>query len=180
MKGAVAGAVAVWLMDRVTSYMYRHEDPIAKEQEKMAQKGGKYAPYVAVNKMAKGLNIQMNERQEHIAAKTLHYLLGIIPATSYAILRHKVKGLDKANGLLFGLGLFIVQDEILTPLTGVASGPLAYPWQAHARGLAGHLTVGAATDMTVRALDKVLSIRNKAVVPVTEEVIVVSEETLLY
>lgn len=88
-------------------YMCRHEDPIAKEQEKIAQKGGKYASYVA-------------------------------------------------------------------------SGPMAYPCQAHARGLVGHLTVGAATNIAVRALDKVLPDRDRAVLADTDVVIVVTEETFIY
>ena len=47
-------------------------------------------------------------------------------------------------------------DELVAPLSGLSSGPLGYPWQAHARGLAGHLTVGATTDAAVRALDKMV------------------------
>ena len=41
-------------------------------------------------------------------------------------------------------------------MAGLSSGPLAYLWQAHARGLAGHLAVGATTDAAVRVLDKVM------------------------
>ncbi|CAA9313559.1 MAG: hypothetical protein AVDCRST_MAG56-6410 [uncultured Cytophagales bacterium] len=54
------------------------------------------------------------------------------------------------------MGLFIVMDEIVAPLAGLASGPFAYPWQAHARGLAGHLTVGVTTDAVLGLLDQVL------------------------
>ena len=34
IKGAIAGAVSVWAMDRLTWYMYRHEDPKAYLKEK--------------------------------------------------------------------------------------------------------------------------------------------------
>jgi hypothetical protein len=156
VKGAIAGAASVWMMDRVIWYMYNHEDRDAYLQEKQAQKGGKYVAFVAANKMANAVGASMTDKQEFIAGKTVHYLLGIMPGALYGVLRHKIKGLDKGRGLLYGLGLFIVNDEIMAPLGGLASGPLAYPWQAHARGLAGHLTLGAATDATIRALDKVL------------------------
>ena len=157
VKGAIAGATSVWVMDMITWYMYRNEDPEAHRQEKKAQKGGKYVAIVAADKIANAVGARMNSKQEYIAGKTVHYLLGIMPGALYSVYRHKVKGLDKGRGLLYGLGLFILMDELIAPLAGLSSGPTAYPWQAHARGLAGHLAVGATTDTAVRALDRVLS-----------------------
>ena len=156
VKGAIAGAASVWMMDRVTWYMYKHEDREAYKQEKKAQIGGKYVAFVAADKIASVIGARMSDKQEYVSAKTIHYLLGMMPGALYGLLRHKVKGLDKGYGLLYGLGLFIVMDELVAPLAGLSSGPLAYPWQAHARGLAGHLAVGATTDVAVRALDKVV------------------------
>ncbi|HEV7347797.1 DUF1440 domain-containing protein [Telluribacter sp.] len=156
LKGAIAGAAAVWLMDRMTRYMYRHESQEAYEQEKEAQIGGKSVAFVAANKMAGAASVKLNDQQEYIAGKTVHYLMGVVPGALYALLRHRIKGLNKAHGLLYGLGLFIVVDELMVPAAGLASGPLAYPWQAHARGLVGHLRLGLSTDTVVRALDKVV------------------------
>ena len=156
VKGAIAGAASVWMMDRVTWYMYKNEDPKAYKKEKEAQIDGKYVAFVAADKIANAIGARMSDREEYIAGKTVHYILGIMPGALYGLLRHRVKGLDKGRGLLYGLGLFIVMDELIAPLAGLSSGPLAYPWQAHARGLAGHLTVGATTDAAVRALDKVM------------------------
>ena len=156
LKGAIAGAASVWVMDRITWYMYKNEDPKAYKQEKKAQIDGKYVAFVAADKLAGAAGIRMTDRQEFFAAKTVHYLLGMMPGALYGVLRHRVNGLDKGRGLLYGFGLFILMDELIAPLAGLSSGPAAYPWQAHARGLAGHLAVGAATDTTVRALDKVL------------------------
>jgi uncharacterized membrane protein YagU involved in acid resistance len=156
VKGAIAGAASVWMMDKVTWYMYRNEDREAYKQEKKAQKNGKYVASVAADKIANAVGARMSNKQEYMAGKTVHYLLGIMPGALYGLYRHKVKGLDRGRGLLYGLGLFILMDELIAPLAGLSSGPAAYPWQAHARGLAGHLTVGATTDSAVRILDKVL------------------------
>lgn len=41
------------------------------------------------------------------------------------------------------------------PLLGTAAPPQEYPWQAHARGLVGHLTYGLVTKASVRVLDRV-------------------------
>lgn len=156
IKGAIAGAVSVWAMDRVTWYMYRNEDPEAYLQEKRAQVHGKYVAHVAVDKAVDAMGVELSDKQHYIAGMGVHYFLGIAPGMLYGVLRHRVKGLDAGRGSLYGLGLFVLMDEIVAPLAGLASGPTAYPWQAHARGLAGHLTVGVVTDTVLNVLDKAL------------------------
>jgi hypothetical protein len=156
VKGAIGGAISVWMMDRVTWYMYRNEDPEAYQKEKETQIEGKYVAHVAAGKLVKGLGLDLSARQEHNLGLGIHYFLGVAPGALYGVYRHRIRGLDAGRGLLYGLGLFIVMDEIVAPLAGLASGPTAYPWQAHARGVAGHLTVGAVTDTVVGVLDEVL------------------------
>jgi hypothetical protein len=46
-------------------------------------------------------------------------------------------------------------DEGVVPALGLAGGPTEYPWQAHARGLVGHLVLGAVTHATLELLDQV-------------------------
>ena len=156
LKGAIAGAVSVWMMDRVTWYMYRNEDPQAHKKEKEAQIEGKYVAHVAAGKIVDALGLNLSAKQERHLGTGVHYFLGVAPGALYGVLRHRVKGLDTGRGLLYGFGLFLVMDELVAPLAGLSSGPTAYPWQAHARGLAGHLTVGATTDTIVGLLDEVL------------------------
>ncbi|PRY06437.1 uncharacterized protein DUF1440 [Pontibacter ummariensis] len=156
LKGAIAGAVSVWAMDRVTWYMYRNEDRKAFAQEKQAQVHGHYVSQVSVDKATSAMGVELSDEQYFYAYKGVHYFLGIAPAMLYSVLRHKVDWLSAGKGSLFGVGLFVLQDETLAPLTGLASPPTAYPWQAHARGLAGHLAVGLVTDATLNLLDKVL------------------------
>lgn len=44
LKGAVAGAARVWLMDRVGWFLYRREDPAAVQREQAARVEGKNPP----------------------------------------------------------------------------------------------------------------------------------------
>jgi uncharacterized membrane protein YagU involved in acid resistance len=157
LKGAVAGAAAVWVMDRITWYMYQHEDPKAYKQEKEAQVEGKYVAHVAADKMINALGVNVTDQQQYYAGKSIHYLLGMVPAALYAVFRHRAEELTFGRGLAFGLGLFIVMDEITAPLFGLSSGPRAYPWQAHVRGLLGHLAVGATTDAVLKVMDNTTS-----------------------
>lgn len=156
LKGAIAGAAGVWVMDQLTWYMYNNEDPKAYLKEKKAQVEGKYAAHAAASKMLNAANVQLNDKELYAAGKTVHYLLGILPGALYGAYRHRVKGVGAWKGLLYGAGLFILVDELIAPMIGIASGPRAYPWQAHARGLAGHLALGATTDASLKLINKVV------------------------
>jgi hypothetical protein len=43
-------------------------------------------------------------------------------------------------------------DETLTPALGLTPGPDAFPWQTHARGLAGHLVFGTVANGVLATL----------------------------
>lgn len=153
VKGALAGAAAVWLMDRVGWYLYLREDPKAVRQEVKARVDGMDVAHVAANKMAGAIGAGLSPKQPNPAGIAVHYALGIMPGALYGPLRQRVPGLSAGRGLVYGLGLFLMNDELLNPILGLASGPTAYPWQAHARGLISHLVVGVATDVGMDALD---------------------------
>lgn len=69
VKGAIAGAVGVWMMDRVGWDMYITEDPEAFEQEKEAQIEGKYASHVVVRHAAEAMGQELTEAQLHKLGK---------------------------------------------------------------------------------------------------------------
>ena len=69
--------------------------------------------------------------------------------------RRRFNSLGRTVGLGFGTAFWALLDEGLVPALGLTPGPLAFPWQTHARGLAGHLTFGTVTDGTLRVLDAV-------------------------
>jgi len=155
LKGANAGAAGVWLMDRVGWFLYRREASAALRREKSARVAGKDAAHVAAGKAARAFGITLTPSEPHPAGLVVHYALGVVPGALFAPLRHRVKHLGTGRGALYGLGLFLVNDELLNPLLGLASGPAAYPWQAHARGLVAHLALGGATDAALDVLDRV-------------------------
>ena len=48
-----------------------------------------------------------------------------------------------------------VIDELMNPVLGFAPGPQVFPWQAHARGLGGHLVFGLTSELVLEGLDRV-------------------------
>lgn len=82
----------------------------------------------------------------------MHYGLGVLPGAIYGALRDRVGCVGAGRGMIFGFGLFVVEDELANPLLGTAAPPGRYPWQAHARGLIAHLIYGVATDAALDML----------------------------
>jgi hypothetical protein len=154
LKGAIAGAVATFVMGKVTDYMYQHEDRDARREEDEAR-GGESSYEVAAKKAARAAGTSLDRRQRQRAGSAIHWALGIGAGAAYAVLRRRFHGLGSVAGTAFGTGFWAFMDEGLVPALGLTPGASAFPWQTHARGLVGHLTFGTVTDGTLRLLDRV-------------------------
>ncbi len=154
VMGAAAGAIAVWVMDRVDWFAYNHESDEARQQTIAARPDGMDPAHVLAEKM--GAMAGKENRQPHPAGLAVHYSLGIGPGAIYGALHETVPALSAGRGSLFGLALFLLQDEGLNTVTKLAGQPSQYPWQAHARGLVAHVVYGLVMDSTVRALKKLV------------------------
>lgn len=152
--GAAAGAAAVWAMDRVDWFNFRHEDPEARRRTQAVRPGGMDPAHVAADAAARTAGYQLRPKDNNAPGKAIHYSLGIMPGALYGVLRHDVPGLDAGRGSLFGIGLFLMQDEGLNAIAGLSAKPTDYPWQAHARGLAAHVVYGLVLDAALNLADR--------------------------
>lgn len=153
LRGSLAGAVGVWIMDRVDWFMFRHEDPAARRRTESVRPGGLDPAHLAVNRAADRLGTSLQPRQPHPAGLTMHYGLGVGPAALYAVARHRLDWPGPARGAALGLSLFLLQDEGINAMSGLAAPLNEYPWQAHARGLVAHLLLGIAIDLALDAME---------------------------
>jgi hypothetical protein len=153
LKGAAAGAAAVWLMDRVDWAMWDAEDAETRRRTRAARPGGLDPAHVAANRIAEAFGTELRPRQPHPLGVALHYSFGVVPTMAYAVLRHRAPQVAAGGGTLFGLAAMLIEDEGMNPLLGVAAPPQAYPWQDHARSVVAHLVVGAVAEGVLRALD---------------------------
>lgn len=151
--GAAAGAAAVWVMDRVDWFNYRHEDAAARRRTQRVRPGGMDPAHVTADKIGRTVGCQPARREHNAAGVLTHYAIGVGPAIAYSLLRRDVPGLDAGRGAVFGLGLFAIQDEGLNAIAGLSARPRDYPWQAHSRGLVAHLVYGVVLDAVLRAAD---------------------------
>ena len=155
VKGAIAGAVGVWALDKVTWAIWNRQNPATLQQERQARPEGLDPAHVMANWAAEAMGKELSPKQPHPAGIAVHYGLGIMPGAAYGVLRNRVSGIGAAGGMAYGFGLFLMQDEGLNPILGTSGKPTEYPWQAHARGLVGHLVLGLATHLTLDLLDSV-------------------------
>lgn len=93
IKGAVAGAVGTWAIGKVTSYMYEHEDPPAREEYERVT-GGKYVPDRTAEKIEKALGLDLSEGQRGLLAEASHWGLGLGAGATYALLRRRLDYVD--------------------------------------------------------------------------------------
>lgn len=145
VRGALAGGAANWVMGQVTSYMYQKESEEAREQEKEAR-GGKMAFGVAAEKVAEVVGGELSEKQRKSAGQKIHWALGIGAGAAYGACRPSGGGVKLGRGLAFGVGFYLLVDEVANPVLDLTPGPMAFPWQTHARGLVAHLVFGSATE----------------------------------
>ena len=154
LMGAAAGAIGTFAIDRTDWAMWKHESEEARLKTNAVRPGGEPPAHVMVGRVEKKLGLNPTPEQHEIAGVAAHYSIGIAPAIVYAMVRDKLPGKGVARGLLYGFGLFLVQDEGLNTLSGLGASPRKYPWQAHARGLIAHLAYGVATELALNYMDR--------------------------
>lgn len=156
LKGTVAGVAASVALDRLDWYMWDHLDPETRQQTRSVRPDGLDPGHVVARKIARAMGTDIEPKgrdNQHPAGVAVHFAIGMAPALAYAAMRDRTPALTAGCGTLFGLGLFLVQDEGMNTVSGLGAKPREYPWQAHARGLIAHLVYGAVLEGAMRLLD---------------------------
>jgi len=155
MLGAFAGGVATAVMNQVTSALDAREGRVTRRQENWAR-GGNNTNTIAAKKTARLFGADLSEDQAEIAGEMAHYAIGTGAGAAYGAIRRHLPAPAVVRGLWFGAALWLIADEIGNPAFGVTPGPRAFPWQAHARGLAAHLVYGMVTEGVLSVADRFL------------------------
>lgn len=141
-------------MDRVDWFNFEREDPRARRQTQSVRPGGMDPAHVAANRIADRLGVELEPREHNAAGMATHYAIGIGPAAVYAVLRHNTPSVRAGHGAVWGVGLFLMQDEGLNAIAGLSAKPSEYPWQAHVRGLVAHTVYGLMLETALRITDE--------------------------
>ena len=152
VRGAIAGCLATWVMDLVTTGMYEAQAREVTEAEAAARPNGKSSVANLVDRAEAMLDVDVPSAHRDRLEQAVHYGLGVVPGAAYGVLRNRLPLVGAGRGLLFGLVLFAVNDEWLNTRLGLAGPISAYPPETHLRGLVGHAVLGATTDTALSVL----------------------------
>lgn len=152
LLGAAAGAAATWLMDRATTWIYEREPKDVQESENAAR-GGKTAYQIAAERLGALSGEDLDDETRDSIARDLHWSMGVGAGVIYGALRNVFPALGPGSGLAYGFAFWLAMDEAALTALGLTAPPRDFPWQTHARGLAGHLILGAAIEAVFDAAD---------------------------
>lgn len=152
VRGAIAGFVATWLMDQVTTGLASSQSEADKRAEEAAMPDGRSSVGNLVARLEEATGTTLDRDRRDLASAAIHYALGVVPGALYGALGGRSSRIGTADGLLYGMALWALNDEFLNAKLGL-SGPVdAYPMSTHTRGAVGHAVLGTTTDTVVRLL----------------------------
>ena len=151
--GGAAGAVGVVAMDAVTWALYRRENRPDVLREKRVRPYGKDTAHALVERLARAVGSDAGRSESNGAGIAVHYALGMAPGAGYAHQRQRRRWLRSGRGAVYGMGLYLANDLLGARLLGIAGPQGRYPWQAHARGVIGHVPLGVFTEATLNAIE---------------------------
>ncbi|MBA2373862.1 MAG: DUF1440 domain-containing protein [Chloroflexi bacterium] len=152
IRGTIAGTVATWAMDIVTTGMMAGQPESVSSREKSARPNCKSSVDNLIDLVTEPLGWTPDPSQREMLERAIHYGLGAVPGAGYAVVRRYVPFLGAWNGVVYGFLLWIVNDEYVATALGIAGPPDAYPPETHLRGLVGHIALGVTTDTTLDIL----------------------------
>jgi uncharacterized membrane protein YagU involved in acid resistance len=151
--GLAAGVAATWVMDQATTAMYEREPEEAKERENEAR-GDRTAYEIAAEESARLAGFDLTAEQRKKGGAALHWALGAGAGAGYGALRNISPYAGAGSGLAYGTLFWLAMDEGALTLLGLTPPPKEFPWQTHARGLAGHLVLGAVIEAAFALTDQ--------------------------
>lgn len=140
-------------MDQFLRFTYDRQSSAVRRRETEARRGVP-ALEVLAERLAGSAGNDLSEEERQTGGTVLQWAMGIGSGVLYAALRNHIPGQGIRRGLAYGAAFSLVVDEGLTPLLGLAPGPVSFPWQTHTRGFVGHLVFGVAAEVVLSALEE--------------------------
>jgi uncharacterized membrane protein YagU involved in acid resistance len=168
VAGMIGGAVAAWVMNEYSAAEQRRTQRFeqgrqrAPQQAQMARRaqptqqqqsvgGEEDATMKTAQLISRRLfHHELTAEERKIAGPIVHYGYGTLAGGLYGALAELWSLPSAGFGLLYGMLLWLVGDEIAVPALRLGPPPTKVPARAHADYLGAHLAYGIALDIARR------------------------------
>lgn len=104
----------------------------------------------------KVLKRPLPEAEKERGAVAVHYAIGGAMGAGYAVMREYVPEVGAGAGAVFGAAMFVLAQEIGTPLLGLSKPLRQYSLAMQANSMGEHVVWGLTTEAVRRALRRLL------------------------
>ncbi|NPC74865.1 DUF1440 domain-containing protein [Corallococcus exiguus] len=152
LMGAAGGALGTFAMNQAQALISRLSE--SKQQDDSQQEP---ATEVAARKAAEGAGVKLEGERKKQAGNVVHWSYGTLWGAVHGALHERVPLTGKLFGVGFGLGLFLIGDELAVPLLRLAPPPQKVPAKSHLSALAAHIVYGTTAEGTYRLVRRALA-----------------------
>lgn len=155
LAGAAGGVVGAWVMTQFHVALYgRGVTGTREPQSHRPVDGGRHDPATkAADQVVTTItSAPLDEPEKKVAGPVVHYAFGAATGALYGLLAHRWPVVASGWGVPYGLTVWLMADEIVLPVLGLAHGPRAYPWTTHAEMFAAHVVFGSTTHAAASEL----------------------------
>ena len=148
--GLAAGLFATVATDLAQGPLRRATPDRVRHREAQVSPGPS-SSHVAARTLTARLGRPLDNRRLGMAARAVHYGLGMAWGPVYGLLRRHAGLRPLGAGLAAGAALSLLVDEGVTPALGFSAPNRDYPVATHVRGFLAHLVWGAAAALAAEA-----------------------------
>jgi len=149
VAGAIGGAVASYAMNQFQAGMSKLL-PAPAQPKQTSEESANVKAAAAVSEAVFGHHLAPAEKQW--AGELVHYGYGTATGAVYGAAAEHWDDIRMGEGVVFGVALWALSDEVAVPVFHLSRGPQEYSLRTHAMALASHLVYSVTTELARRLL----------------------------
>ncbi|MGB0012377.1 MAG: DUF1440 domain-containing protein [Candidatus Sulfotelmatobacter sp.] len=153
LLGAAAGMSGAWAMVQFTRLWNK---VFARPQSRKplplpySQQEWNATSTIAESVASSVLGRHLTAREKRAGAIIVHYAVGSAAGAFYAVSARHSTAITRCSGALFGLAIWLLENNLLLPLAGMSARHNRYSLLDHANSLGEHLIFAVTTDALYR------------------------------
>lgn len=159
VAAGVVGSYAQSLFFRATKRITPKNPPDVFETPEQ-QQTDETATQTVARRVVEGMALRGPVKHKQAAGEAVHYAFGGAWGGLYGLLAASAPVVcTLRGGMAFGLGVWLVSDNLILPSFRLAAWPGAYPVNSHVYAIAAHAVYGGAAFAAIVALQRLTSPR---------------------